>query len=285
MIIFPTLEEQRLYAPQGQPTPSYNRITDNKYRYYDDITNIFSPAPSDDSDIFLTTANGGNSRWLWDAALYGRQPLFTIEQIKTIKGREGQRVNCVNGKTYRYVSDSTALTGTGDAPDDDDIIFLTTPNNGDTRWFCVDALPYVVFDKNNGAVQASGTTNAKITWAAKDDKFLLGDLDNERFGGGVNGVPLGHVWVNLVYLLGTTTSGHSFVARIYKNGADVKTGVRRGPTGNNSITVSASGIMPITSTTDYIEGYCDTQSSHNISSQPRLTYMEIAYLHVSDWRE
>jgi len=204
---------------------------------------------------------------------------------KSYPSRQGEIGITTTGIIWRYVNDARALTGDNSAPADDGLNFLATLAGGNTRWFRVDVKPYVVFDKNNGGTQASGTSNNKITWAAKVDPFGLGDLTNERFGGGANGVPLGTVRVYAQYQLTATTDGNSYASRIYLNGADAKTMVRRGTTGGGSITIEATGLIQIAATSDTIEFYCDTQDSRTISDVPRLTFMEISYTDVTSWRE
>lgn len=187
---------------------------------------------------------------------------------------------------FRYVADARLLAGNNTAPTDDNLNILSTGNGGNTRWLNINARPYCIFDKNSAGTQASGTSDTKITWAAKTDPFNLGDLTNERFGGAgvTNGVPLGIVHVNGQYHLTTTTDGNSYTIRIFKNGTDTKSRVRRGVTGGTSLTIEVSGLIPITATTDYIELYCDTQNSLTISDTPRLTFLEIVYIQVTDWR-
>lgn len=191
------------------------------------------------------------------------------------------------GATFRYVEDARYISGSNTAPTDDNLNILSTGAGGNTRWLNINARPYCVFDKNSAGTQASGTSDNKITWAAKADPFLLGDLSNERFGGAgvANGIPLGLVFVNGQYHLTSTTDGNSYTIRIFKNGTDVKSRVRRGVTGGASLTVEVSGLIPITATTDYIELYSDTQNSLTISDTPRLTFLEIYYVQVTDWRE
>lgn len=218
---------------------------------------------------------------------YASPDLFTIAELRLLDAPAGSIARAGSlGTLWRYVPDCTVLTGDGSAPADDGVNFLDTPTGYNSRWFRIDAKPYVALNKS-GSNQT--ITTGLITWGAKSDQFGIADIVTaESIGPGTagsnNGLPLGVLVVAGQITITGATDNNLYDVLVKLNGTTVNIcGIRSSGTGTHRIPVFA--LISIISPSDVVTLEASFSTSEVITGTVTATNIRAYYIDVTSWRE